>query len=295
MVPESEKENIDNFVSPKNGDVYFYSPERLVGVDAAAGERNLYVWHDGELKYVAAANVSRIQTTPTDTHMAFITTTRVGTFDNKGFAQMYTYAPDTGIIRCVSCPTEGKSLTGNVEGSLNGRYLTEDGRTFFYSPDGQVPYDTNGLYDVYEFVDGRPQLITTGTANLDSTTTNSGQSRKGGLIGVSADGVNAYFATYDTLVPEDQNGQFIKFYDARTGGGFPIEVPLQPCQAADECHGPGSEPPLVPTIGSTDNLGGGGNAQAEESSKARPKKRKRKRSHKRNHHRHAQRSQGASR
>ena len=69
-------------------------------------------------------------------------------------------------------------LTGNVEGSLNGRYLTDDGRTFFYSPDGLVSYDTNHLRDIYEFVDGRPQLITTGTANQDSTTTPGGQSRR---------------------------------------------------------------------------------------------------------------------
>ncbi len=294
-MPESEEPNVDNYIASQNGDVYFYSPERLVGVDAAAGEKNLYLWHEGELKYVTSASLSRIQTTPTDTHMAFITKTRVSSFDNKGFAEMYTYDPSDGIIRCVSCPTEGKALTGNVEGSLNGRYLTDDGRTFFYSPDAQVSYDTNHLYDVYEFVDGRPQLITTGTANLDSTTTPSGQARKGGLIGVSADGVNAYFATFDTLVPEDQNGQFIKFYDARTGGGFPVEVPLQPCQAADECHGPGSEPPRVPTIGSTDNLGAGGNAQPEASAEGKRKSHKKKRAHKRKHHRHARRSQGASR
>jgi hypothetical protein len=107
--------------------------------------------------------------------------------------------------------------------------------------------------------------------------------------------VNAYFATFDTLVPEDQNGQFIKFYDARTGGGFPVEVPLQPCQAADECHGPGSEAPRVPTIGSTDDLGAGGNAPREGGASGKTLKKHKKRGHKRKHHRHARRSQGASR
>ena len=33
--------------------------------------------------------------------------------------------------------------------------------------------------------------------------------------------MDIYFSTYDTLAPrEDHNGQFLKFYDARTNGGF---------------------------------------------------------------------------
>ena len=39
-------------------------------------------------------------------------------------------------------------------------------------------------------------------------------------MGVSPNGVDVYFATFDTLVPQDLNGAFLKFYDARTGGGF---------------------------------------------------------------------------
>ena len=89
--------------------------------------------------------------------MAFITGAHVTSFDSKGFKEMYTYTPSTEIINCVSCPTEGKELTGDVEGSLNGRYIAEDGRTFFYTPDSLVSYDTNHLRDIYEFVEGRPR------------------------------------------------------------------------------------------------------------------------------------------
>ena len=93
-------------------------------------------------------------------------------------------------------------------------------------------------------------------------------------------------------MPEDQNGQFIKFYDARAGGGFPVEVPLQPCQAADECHGPGTEPPAVPTTSSVDELGASGmfTRTTEKKKKAHKKSHK-----KRRHHRHARRSRGSSR
>ena len=70
-----------------------------------------------------------------------------------------------------------------------------------------------------------------------------------GLVGVTANGTDVYFSTYDTLVPEDHNGNFLKFYDARTNGGFPQPPPRQPCAAAEECHGPGTEAPALPTQG----------------------------------------------
>ena len=41
-----------------------------------------------------------------------------------------------------------------------------------------------------------------------------------GLVGVSQDGTDVYFSTYEELVPEDENGPFLKFYDARVNGGF---------------------------------------------------------------------------
>ena len=61
-----------------------------------------------------------------------------------------------------------------------------------------------------------------------------------------ANGLDAYFSTYETLVGQDQNGEYLKFYDARTGGGFPYVPPAAPCEAADECHGEGSSPPTPP-------------------------------------------------
>ncbi len=81
-----------------------------------------------------------------------------------------------------------------------------------------------------------------------------------GLEGVSADGVDVFFSTFDTLVPEDQNGEFIKFYDARAGGGFPFAEPPPGCKAADECHGAGSIPPSTPRVGTGATLGRTGNA-----------------------------------
>ena len=37
--------------------------------------------------------------------------------------------------------------------------MSDDGRTFSSTPTRWSRYDTNKLLDVYEFVEGRPQLI----------------------------------------------------------------------------------------------------------------------------------------
>jgi hypothetical protein len=106
--------------------------------------------------------------------------------------------------------------------------------------------------DVYEFVDGRAQLISTGVAAQTAPNT--------GLVGVSADGADAYFATLETLVPQDDNGPFLKFYDARVGGGFPLAAQIQPCAAADECRGARNPTPVAPSLSGTADLGNSGNA-----------------------------------
>ena len=89
------------------------------------------------------------------------------------------------------------------------------------------------------------QLITpgTGTATLgEGALTATAADEVPGLIGVSANGADVYFGTFDPLIAQDHNGNFYKIYDARTDGGFPLPPPSPPCTAAEECHGPGAEP-----------------------------------------------------
>ena len=107
-------------------------------------------------------------------------------------------------------------------------------------------------------------------------------------MGVSPNGVDAYFSTFETLVPQDRNGAFLKFYDARTGGGFEFSQKAPGCEAADECHDAGSNPPGPAVITSGGSLGSGGNAQIKphkSKKKAHKKKRKgKKNAHRRAHH-----------
>jgi hypothetical protein len=185
----------------------------------------------------------------------------------------------------------------HVLASQSGRFMSDDGRVAFTTSDALVSQDTNGILDVYEFVDGRPQLITSGTGERDRF--------PGGLLiypthfvgleAVSADGVDIYFSTYETLVDEDINGSFLKFYDARTNGGFIPPPPELPCTAADECHGPESASPTPPEVGTGTHLGDGGNAQAERKAKRAAKRKAARKAKKRKAARKAKKRKAAQR
>jgi hypothetical protein len=289
-LPYYDAKGFDDMVAEDTGDVYFLSPESLDGSTfGIKNQRNLYVYRDGEVQLVATLDpgtqIYRMQISRDGSHAAFISDSRLTAFDNEGVREMYTFDAESRAIRCASCPPDGAPPSADVEGSQGGPFMSDDGRTFFATGDDLVPRDRDGLIDVYEYVDGRPQLITSGVSARDFT----GGSElfnfiilpvHTGLESVSRDGTDVYFSTYDTLVEEDQNGQFVKFYDARVGGGFAKDVAPSPCAAADECHGVDSSAPQAPAITSGTNLGAGGNVPAVKQQKKK-KKRKSRRHHKR--------------
>ena len=121
-----------------------------------------------------------------------------------------------------------------------GLNLADDGGVFFSSSEPLVLRDTNNASDVYEWKNGKQQLVSTGISEFAAS-----------LLSVSADGVNAFFFTRATLVPQDENGNLMKVYNARAGGGFLAIPPLPLCAAKDECHGPGTQPALPPPIGTS--------------------------------------------
>jgi hypothetical protein len=245
----------DKAVAAANDATYFYSPEQFVGIEGYPGRRNLYAYRDGAVHFVAALDAdkpaTRIQVSADGRFAAFITKTRLTTYDNAGHAEMYRFDDASGDLICVSCDPTGAPPSHDVVASQNGIFMSDDGRPFFATKDPLIPRDADGLLDVYEFIGGRSQLLSTGVAAQGDPSS--------GLVGVSADGIDVYFSTLETLVPQDANGPFLKFYDARTGGGFPVAAQIQPCAAADECHGAGNPPPPPATLGTGADLGGAGN------------------------------------
>jgi hypothetical protein len=302
-----ERPDIDD-VMAAGGDIYFYSPEQLDAANPGIlNQRNLYHLKDGEIQYVTTfdpgTQADRMQISADGEHAAFLTTSELTGYDSNYFdsfgvekiaRQMYVFDALSGEVQCASCNPSGEPPTvlrsdppanetgatsADVMASKSGRFMSEDGRVAFATAEALVPRDTSGKIDVYEFVEGRPQLISSGTGERDIL------SKLGffllghntGLEAVSRDGIDIYFSTYDTLVPQDQNGPFIKFYVARTGGGFPVEGELLPCAAADECHGSTSVPAANPEVGTATPYSVTGNSpQVRARKKANRKQRLRK-------------------
>jgi hypothetical protein len=282
----------DSYIASEDGDIYFYSPVQLDGDRGVPGAQNLYDYRGGQVRYVTTLTpehrcpllfgslgtgkecsegpIVRIDVSPDGSHMAFLTASQLTPYDNAGHLEVYTYTSATETITCDSCNPDGRPATADVEASQDGLFMTDDGRTFFSTTEALVPSDTNEGTDVYEYVDGRPQLLTSGTGKATNPQ-EGGNGVSPGLVAVSANGTDVYFDTYDTLTSEDHNGDFLKFYDARTDGGFPQPPPNQPCAAAEECHGPGTEAPTLPTQGTAATLTGG-NAKHESHPKHHKKK-----------------------
>jgi hypothetical protein len=265
-----DMKGMDDLFAEESGDIYFYSPEVLDrSHPGVKNERNLYVYRNGSVELVATlepgTEVTRMQISPTGDHAALRTSSRLTSYESDGYQEIYTFNPETDVIRCASCDPGGSPPTANAEASWNGRFMADNGRTFFATQDSLEPRDQDGhIMDVYEYVEGRPQLITSGQASRDFTGGSEvislfSSSAYTGLEAVSHNGVDVYFSTFETLVKRDHNGEYVKFYDARTNGGFPEEPEPLPCAAADECHNAGSSPPGPPAINSSGNLGGSGN------------------------------------
>jgi hypothetical protein len=174
-------------------------------------------------------------------------------FNNApGYAEIYRYDTVAKALSCVSCPPAGPTPSGDAqiaENDLISPFPTElygwlnaargmsadDGRIFFDTPDSLVAQDTNGVDDVYEWDNGRIDLLSSGTSVNDSL-----------ILDSSLSGNDVFFATTDGLVAGDTDGAY-DVYDARVPR--PGDVPLSsavPCQG-DVCQGPPRVPSLLGT------------------------------------------------
>jgi hypothetical protein len=294
----------DDQIAYQNGDVYFYSPEDLQpGEVGENGQRNLYVYHKGKVHFVSTLEpgtvIERSTISGDGSHAAFMTKSSLTSYNSEGHDEVYAYNADTNVIRCASCnPSGAKPKSGShvVSVSESGPFMSNDGRVFFATKESLVPQDTDGIRDIYEYTEGHAQLISSGTGDRDSTGGLETVSfffgnTQTGLESVSRDGTDVYFSTFESLVPDDQNGSFVKIYDARTNGGFDFTPELGSCAAADECHGAGSEQPPAPAIATGGKLEGGNLPSS--SSRKHTKHHKHHKRHKR-HRRHAGRGHNRS-
>ena len=183
-----------------------------------------------------------------------MTTSPLTTYNSEGHDEVYSYNAETDVIRCASCnPSGGQTAErqpcchrvriGPVHVGRRADLLRHQGiaRAAGHRRHPRRlrvhrgPRAADLLGHRRSRQHRRPRNVSFFFGNLQT-----------GLESVSRDGTDVYFSTFETLVPEDQNGSFVKIYDARTGGGFDFTPDLGNCAAADECHGAGSAAAATP-------------------------------------------------
>jgi hypothetical protein len=116
---------------------------------------------------------------------------------------------------------------------------------FFQSRSRLVPADTDTLYDVYQWRNGKLSLITPGSDSVAGDF----------LRGNDSTGRNVYFATKDRITWQDVDSVF-DVYTARVGGSIPQPPPPSICDVLlDGCQAPGAAPDPAPRADSTDSGG----------------------------------------
>ena len=123
----------------RNGEYLYFVARGKLATGGTSGQRNLYVEHDGVIKFIATDPEpgAHFYVTPNGLHAAFATSAPHGGYNNAGHAEVYLYHYGAGI-ECASCRPDGEPPTAPA--SIAGRALSDDGsRLFFQSSDAVLP------------------------------------------------------------------------------------------------------------------------------------------------------------
>jgi hypothetical protein len=274
--------------------VYFLSIGQLVSGEASGVFHGLYVWHDGQIRYIGRFddfNLAGLNTPATSWDLlTFTRTSRVsadgrhllfmstnddgfrdqggyrgydhGTCGSSGCRELYLYSFDSGRLACVSCNPLRSAATGDalidVSPGVSASPPTEHG-SHALSDDGQhVFFSTvEGLVpeDSNAKWDAYEYDTASGSVHLISTGTSSSDSY---FMDASPDGHDAFFVTRQRLLGWDIDDNY-DLYDARINGGFP-EPPStpQPC-ATEGCRPPATIAPTT-TPATSAHFRGAGNS-----------------------------------
>jgi hypothetical protein len=178
----------------------------------------------------------------------------------------------------------GWTPVSNLHAFYQPRYLSNNGRLFFDSPDALVPADVSGVENVYEYepqglgsctgasasasevfvrqAGGCVALISSGTSSEESA-----------FLDASEEGGEVFFMTTAQLSSEDVDSAF-DVYDAHVCTSTapcpspPVAVP--PCTATESCRGAAMPQPEVFGAPSSSSFSGEGNLAPQTGPPAKP-------------------------
>ena len=268
---EAGVSQVDGFTNDMSY-IYFTASGNLAP-GAVAGQSNLYVLHEGTIRFVAAgaevtpagpylapdtAVPNKFYITPDGRHVAFTAKASLTGYDNMNpktgtlETEAFEYTYGGGVV-CASCRPNGTGstgaaslATGSFEYTRNGEAwtLSNDGsRMFFQSTDAILPQASNDLQNVYEYEDGEVHLISPGDSDYPAL-----------LVSGSPSGEDVFIGERGELAAEG-SGLVSAIYDARVDG---VEPAPAPGCSGEGCQGPLSALPAFGPPAST-ALAGAGN------------------------------------
>jgi hypothetical protein len=234
------------------------------------------------------------EVSPNGRYVAFMSNSSLTGYDNVDAVsgqrdeEVFLYDAVSNRLVCVSCDPTGARPTGVfdgdeqsavlvdragmwtnhwIAGSLVGwnntlnrasyqpRYVMNNGRLFFNSPDALVPQDANGLEDVYEYEPGSVgscasegsgfSAVSGGCVNLISAGTSAAESA---FMDASETGDDTFFVTSEKLTSEDYDNAY-DMYDAHVcTSAVPCRAePVSPpeCTSGDSCKAAPSSQPAI--------------------------------------------------
>jgi hypothetical protein len=217
--------------------------------------------------------------------------------------EVFLYDSQAASLRCVSCNPSGARpkgvldqnesgeglgllvdrrkiwlghyLAGNIPGwtaqsltsaLFQSRYLSDEGRLYFNSPDSLVPAVSRHAENVYEYEPSGVGNCESSSGGCVSLLTPGTSEKESAFIEATPDASSVFFASESQLLPQDTDSAF-DIYDARecSSGSPCLTIPTPPpggCTEAETCR-PASPPQSIPGgPGGSATFSGPGNATA---------------------------------
>ena len=255
----------------------------------------IYLWHDGEVKFVGPASANELVTdgvpyyyftrqgwvTPDGHHLLFdLTGTALAaiygttpTCKDEGAPgrelggsscrELYVYSADTGAVSCVSCDPSGLIPTHSgsdlsLVGSAGTVLTTHQNRAM--SDDGSLVFFSTGEALLPQDTNGKIDVYEYDTTTNTAALISSGKSTSDSyFLEASPNGHDVFFTTREQLVGWD-NDQAYDLYDARIDGGY-AEPPAAALACSGEaCHGTAPGAPRFDSPASASFSGSGNSA-----------------------------------
>src|SRR4029077_4329031 len=136
-----------------------------------------------------------------------------------------------------------------VSALYQSRYLSDEGRLYFNSPDNLVPAAANGKENVYEYEPSGVGSCQSSSGACVSLLSGGSSDRESAFLEATPDGSDVFFVGEAQLLPQDNDTAF-DIYDAREcTGASPCLTPPEPappgCSETETCR-PAEAPQQIP-------------------------------------------------